>query len=236
MHTLVMDVLESRGRAAGVVAAAGCLLAAAAQGSFYAVAMSERGVGSRLSALATRYERIDTPEGPAYHIKGSKSFVSGAGHADADRGRAESARARRVPRGRDRSGDGGARSCASQSGDRADSSGAPRGPPRPFRRARGRARPRGRAGPCRQLTPRRRPPPHGPASASSPCRRARRRVLDGARDRAEAAGDVSRRGRAADEIAHPADLPDLLSLDEERREEEGACRGRDERASTGAQS
>jgi alkylation response protein AidB-like acyl-CoA dehydrogenase len=55
------------------------ILSAAAQGAFYAVAMSERGVGSRLSQLTTRYER--TAEG--FHIKGSKSFVSGAGHADA---------------------------------------------------------------------------------------------------------------------------------------------------------
>src|SRR5262245_33689102 len=55
------------------------ILKAAAQGAFYAVAMSERGVGSRLSQLTTRYEA--TPEG--FHIKGSKSFVSGAGHADA---------------------------------------------------------------------------------------------------------------------------------------------------------
>jgi len=55
------------------------ILSAAAGGAFYAVAMSERGVGSRLSQLATRYEPVD--EG--FHIKGSKSFVSGAGHADA---------------------------------------------------------------------------------------------------------------------------------------------------------
>jgi alkylation response protein AidB-like acyl-CoA dehydrogenase len=55
------------------------VLAKAAQGAFYAVAMSERGVGSRLSKLTTRYEATD--EG--FHIKGSKSFVSGAGHADA---------------------------------------------------------------------------------------------------------------------------------------------------------
>ncbi len=55
------------------------ILARAAQGAFYAVAMSERGVGSRLSQLTTRYEK--TPDG--FHIKGSKSFVSGAGHADA---------------------------------------------------------------------------------------------------------------------------------------------------------
>ena len=41
--------------------------------------MSERGVGSRLSQLTTRYEPVDG----GFHIKGSKSFVSGAGHADA---------------------------------------------------------------------------------------------------------------------------------------------------------
>ncbi len=55
------------------------ILADAAAGSFYAVAMSERGVGSRLSQLSTRYEPVDG----GFHIKGSKSFVSGAGHADA---------------------------------------------------------------------------------------------------------------------------------------------------------
>lgn len=55
------------------------ILAAAAQGAFYAVAMSERGVGSRLSQLTTRYEAVDG----GFHIKGAKSFCSGAGHADA---------------------------------------------------------------------------------------------------------------------------------------------------------
>jgi len=55
------------------------ILADAAGGAFYAVAMSERGVGSRLSQLTTRYEATDN----GYRIKGSKSFVSGSGHADA---------------------------------------------------------------------------------------------------------------------------------------------------------
>ncbi|GAA1754342.1 acyl-CoA dehydrogenase family protein [Luedemannella helvata] len=55
------------------------ILAAAAEGRFYAVAMSERGVGSRLSQLNTRYEPVDG----GFHIKGAKSFCSGAGHADA---------------------------------------------------------------------------------------------------------------------------------------------------------
>jgi len=55
------------------------MLRKAAAGAFYAVAMSERGAGSRLSALTTSY----VPDGDGYRIKGSKTFVSGAGHADA---------------------------------------------------------------------------------------------------------------------------------------------------------
>jgi alkylation response protein AidB-like acyl-CoA dehydrogenase len=51
----------------------------AAAGKFYAVAMSERGAGSRLSALQTSYDVIDG----GYRIRGSKTFCSGAGHADA---------------------------------------------------------------------------------------------------------------------------------------------------------
>ena len=54
------------------------ILRAAAGGRWYAVAMSERGAGSRLSQLTTSYLR--QPDG--YRIKGSKAFVSGAGHAD----------------------------------------------------------------------------------------------------------------------------------------------------------
>ncbi|MEU8156880.1 acyl-CoA dehydrogenase family protein [Micromonospora sp. NPDC048986] len=54
------------------------LLSAAAQGSWYAVAMSERGAGARLSQLTTAYEPIDG----GWHLKGSKTFCSGAGHAD----------------------------------------------------------------------------------------------------------------------------------------------------------
>ena len=53
-------------------------LKAAADGSWYAVAMSERGAGSRLSQLSTVYEPVDG----GFHIKGSKTFCSGAGHAD----------------------------------------------------------------------------------------------------------------------------------------------------------
>jgi alkylation response protein AidB-like acyl-CoA dehydrogenase len=50
----------------------------AADGALFAVAMSERGAGSRLSKLTTAYE----PTGRGFRIRGSKTFVSAAGHAD----------------------------------------------------------------------------------------------------------------------------------------------------------
>ena len=50
----------------------------AAGGALFAVAMSERGAGSRLSKITTAYE----PESNGFRIRGSKTFVSGAGHAD----------------------------------------------------------------------------------------------------------------------------------------------------------
>jgi alkylation response protein AidB-like acyl-CoA dehydrogenase len=50
----------------------------AAGGALFAVAMSERGVGSRLSKLTSSYEPVDG----GFHLTGSKTFVSGAGHAD----------------------------------------------------------------------------------------------------------------------------------------------------------
>lgn len=53
-------------------------LRAAAQGAWYAVAMSERGAGARLSQLSTVYEPV--PGG--FRIRGAKAFVSGAGYAD----------------------------------------------------------------------------------------------------------------------------------------------------------
>ncbi len=62
------EALEARDR----------MLGAAAAGSWYAVAMSERGIGSRLSQMATSYEPVEG----GYHIKGAKTFVSGAGNAD----------------------------------------------------------------------------------------------------------------------------------------------------------
>ena len=54
-------------------------LTAAHDGALYGVAMSERGAGSRLSAMTASYRN----EGDGYRITGSKAFVSGAGHADA---------------------------------------------------------------------------------------------------------------------------------------------------------
>jgi alkylation response protein AidB-like acyl-CoA dehydrogenase len=63
----------------GFFAARNEILRAAAGGAFYAVAMSERGAGSRLSQLSTMY----SAEADGYRIKGSKTFVSGAGQASA---------------------------------------------------------------------------------------------------------------------------------------------------------
>ncbi|EHR61037.1 acyl-CoA dehydrogenase family protein [Saccharomonospora cyanea] len=73
------DVARSMGAPPGYFAARDRILADAAAGALYAVAMSERGVGSRLSRLTTCYERT----AGGFHITGSKAFVSGAGHADA---------------------------------------------------------------------------------------------------------------------------------------------------------
>jgi alkylation response protein AidB-like acyl-CoA dehydrogenase len=73
------EVVRAFGVSEDFFAARDRVLADAAKGSFYAVAMSERGAGSRLSALTTRYE----PTSVGFRIQGSKTFVSGAGHADA---------------------------------------------------------------------------------------------------------------------------------------------------------
>ncbi|MBQ0903548.1 acyl-CoA dehydrogenase family protein [Micromonospora sp. U21] len=72
------ELAEALGVPAEALAARDRLLTAAAQGSWYAVAMSERGAGARLSQLSTVYEATDA----GWHLKGSKTFCSGAGHAD----------------------------------------------------------------------------------------------------------------------------------------------------------
>lgn len=55
------------------------VLRAAAEGAMYGVAISERGAGSRLSAVQTTYERVEG----GFRIRGHKSTCSGAGHLDA---------------------------------------------------------------------------------------------------------------------------------------------------------
>ncbi|MFC4019799.1 acyl-CoA dehydrogenase family protein [Micromonospora sp. GCM10011542] len=72
------ELAEALGVPDAALAARDRLLTAAANGSWYAVAMSERGAGARLSRLSTVYEATD--EG--WRVKGSKTFCSGAGHAD----------------------------------------------------------------------------------------------------------------------------------------------------------
>ncbi len=87
MHASVTGALastpEELARALGApdsfFAARDSVLAAAAEGALYAVAMSERGAGSRFTAMTTTYQR----EGDGWRIRGRKTFCSGAGHADA---------------------------------------------------------------------------------------------------------------------------------------------------------
>ena len=87
MHASVTGALastpEELARALGApdsfFAARDRVLAAAAQGAYYAVAMSERAAGSRFTAMTTTYE----PEAGGWRIRGDKTFCSGAGHADA---------------------------------------------------------------------------------------------------------------------------------------------------------
>jgi alkylation response protein AidB-like acyl-CoA dehydrogenase len=72
------DLAAALGIPDSALAARDRLLKGAADGAWYAVAMSERGAGSRLSKLSTVYE----PVGDGYHIKGTKTFCSGAGYPD----------------------------------------------------------------------------------------------------------------------------------------------------------
>jgi alkylation response protein AidB-like acyl-CoA dehydrogenase len=72
------DVARALGATDGFFAMRDDTLRSAAQGSLYAVAMSERRAGSRLSAVETAYEPVEG----GWHIRGEKTFCSGAGHAD----------------------------------------------------------------------------------------------------------------------------------------------------------
>ncbi|MFF5295477.1 acyl-CoA dehydrogenase family protein [Paractinoplanes globisporus] len=73
------ELAEALGLPPEALAARDDYLRSAAQGSWYAVAMSERGAGSRLSQMSTSYRAVDG----GYRIEGAKTFCSGAGHADA---------------------------------------------------------------------------------------------------------------------------------------------------------
>jgi len=72
------DVIRAFGVPESFFTARDRVLTDALQGKLYGVAMSERGAGSRLSALTSSYTRA----GDGFHITGSKTFVSGAGHVD----------------------------------------------------------------------------------------------------------------------------------------------------------
>lgn len=73
------ELAEALGLPAEALRARDDYLRAAAGGAWYAVAMSERGVGSRLSQMSTKYRPVDG----GYRIEGAKTFCSGAGNADA---------------------------------------------------------------------------------------------------------------------------------------------------------
>jgi alkylation response protein AidB-like acyl-CoA dehydrogenase len=87
MHASVTGALaltdEDLARALGVpesfFAARDTVLRGAVSGRLYAVAMSERGAGSRLSKVTTSYQPVDG----GWRITGEKTFCSGAGYADA---------------------------------------------------------------------------------------------------------------------------------------------------------
>jgi alkylation response protein AidB-like acyl-CoA dehydrogenase len=71
------DVARALGASEGFFAMRDKVLVDAVQGAFYAVAMSERRAGSRLSEVETAYEPVDG----GWRIRGAKTFCSGAGHA-----------------------------------------------------------------------------------------------------------------------------------------------------------
>ncbi len=73
------DVLRALGVPESYLEVRDRALERARDGALFAVAMSERGAGSRLSKITTTYE----PAEGGFRIVGSKAFVSGAGHADA---------------------------------------------------------------------------------------------------------------------------------------------------------
>jgi alkylation response protein AidB-like acyl-CoA dehydrogenase len=73
------DLARGMGAADSFFDARDRILRAAADGAMYGVAITEPGVGSRLSSLRSSYQ----PEAAGYRIRGTKAFCSGAGHLDA---------------------------------------------------------------------------------------------------------------------------------------------------------
>jgi alkylation response protein AidB-like acyl-CoA dehydrogenase len=71
-------MVRALGAPEGYFALRDSLLSSARDGAFFAVAMSERSAGSRLSSMSTTYTRT----GSGFAIRGSKAFVSGAALAD----------------------------------------------------------------------------------------------------------------------------------------------------------
>jgi alkylation response protein AidB-like acyl-CoA dehydrogenase len=70
LSSVTDELADALGLPAEALATRDAYLTAAARGAWYAVAMSERIAGSRLSQLTTSYERI--PAG--YRIRGAKTF------------------------------------------------------------------------------------------------------------------------------------------------------------------
>ena len=79
LASLPEELARSLGAPDSFFAARDEVLRRAAGGSLLLVAMSERGAGSRFSAMTTTY----APDGDGWVIRGEKSFCTGAGHADA---------------------------------------------------------------------------------------------------------------------------------------------------------
>lgn len=73
------DLARSLGVPDSFFPARDAVLQGAVDGKHYAVAMSERGAGARLSGISTAYEPVEG----GWHLSGTKTFCSGAGHADA---------------------------------------------------------------------------------------------------------------------------------------------------------
>ena len=79
LATVPEDLARSLGAGDAFFAHRRQVLADAAKGACYGVAITERGAGSRLSKMTTTF----VPEGEGYRVRGHKSVCSGAGHLDA---------------------------------------------------------------------------------------------------------------------------------------------------------